>query len=193
MKSTIGKIEELKVFQGCILTYGHFSTIHPGHIRYLRHARGLGEKLVVALIGDETSETYPFKQEERAEAVSLLGIADSVLLLKSDELDAVIRELRPAVLVLGNEYKHKDDIQAIVNKQESQGGTIQFHAGDIHYATTDLLTGSESDIRQQRRAEFKKACQRQGIKKIDLLNSIKSWGKTRLIVLGDTIEDQNAA
>ena len=28
------------------------STHHPGHIRYLRHARGLGEHLVVALIGD---------------------------------------------------------------------------------------------------------------------------------------------
>ena len=38
---------------GCVLAYGHFTTIHPGHIRYLRsHARDLGSDLVVALEGD---------------------------------------------------------------------------------------------------------------------------------------------
>ena len=64
---------ETQNFQGCILTYGHFSTIHPGHIRYLRHARGLGKKLVVALIGDNSCNTYPFNQNERADALCLLG------------------------------------------------------------------------------------------------------------------------
>ena len=80
------QLAEAHTWRGCVLTYGHFSTIHPGHIRYLRHARGLGEQLVVALIGDGCSNSYPFSQQERAEALGLLGIADAVLLLKADLL-----------------------------------------------------------------------------------------------------------
>ena len=42
------RLEDAAAWQGCALAYGHFNTIHPGHIRYLRHARGLAEKLVVS-------------------------------------------------------------------------------------------------------------------------------------------------
>ena len=179
-------------WKGCVLAFGHFNTIHPGHIRYLRHASGLGDKLVVALIGDEKTN-YAFKQQERAEALCLLGIADAVLLLQADELNEAIEALKPDVLVLGNEYKDKPEIQATLAKQRNQGGSLQFHAGEIHYATTDLLSGSERDLRQQRRSLFQSACRRQGITQEQLLEAVKCWSGTRLIVLGDTIVDQYAA
>ena len=61
--------------------------------------------MVVALIGDSTDISYPFSLKERAEAVSMLCIADAVILLDGDELEDAIRFLKPKVLVLGNEYK----------------------------------------------------------------------------------------
>ena len=186
-------INEASAFKGCILTYGHFSTIHPGHIRYLRHARNLGNILIVALIGDNSEITYPFSQQERADALNLLGIADNLLLLDADELNVAIIKLRPAVLVLGNEYKEKPEIQDTLTTQRDQGGAVQFHAGEIHYAASDLLTGSERDLRLRRQILFQNACQRQGIKGKNLVKNITSWKNTRLIVLGDTIVDQYAA
>ena len=45
-------------------------------------------------------------------------------------------------------------------QQRQQGGTVQFHAGDIKYATADLLSGSERDLRQQRRSLFQTACRK---------------------------------
>ena len=57
---------------------------------------------MVALIGDACSNQYPFNQQERAEALSLLGIADAVLLLQGDELNQAVAALKPKVLVLGN-------------------------------------------------------------------------------------------
>ena len=186
------RLADCSSWHGCVLAYGHFTTIHPGHIRYLRHTRGLGEQLVVALIGDGKI-SYAFQQEERAEALSLLGIADAVLLLEADELSAAIEALKPEVLVLGNEFKNKVEIQATLVQQRQQGGAVQFHTGDIHYATADLLSGSERDLRQQRRSLFQAACRRQGIERDQLLEAINSWGSTRLIVLGDTIVDQYAA
>ena len=181
---------------GCILAYGHFSTIHPGHIRYLRHARELGPDLVVALVGDGPNDQpspYPFSQAERAEALSMLGLADSILLLKADELAEAIRSLRPSTLVLGTELEGDNQLEQPLSVLAAQGGRVQFHAGDVTYANTDLLSSSGRDLRQRRRDQFKEACRRQGLSNHDLLASMGSWSDTRLIVLGDTIVDQYAA
>ena len=181
---------------GCVLAYGHFTTIHPGHIRYLRHARELGPDLVVALVGDGPNDQpspYPFNQAERAEALSLLGLADSILLLEADELVEVIRSLRPSTVVLGTEMEGAKHLEEPLAVLKAQGGRVQFHAGDITYANTDLLSSSERDVRQRRRDQFKEACRRQGINTHDLLASMQGWSKTRLIVVGDTIVDQYAA
>ena len=91
--------KELKNFQDFSLGYGHFSTIHVGHIRYLKKAKRLSKKLVIALKGDfenkEEKSRYQFNQEERAEALSLLDIADAIILLKNDELLEVIKNSSP--------------------------------------------------------------------------------------------------
>ena len=123
----------------------------------------------------------------------MLGIADALLLLQGNELDDAIASIKPTILVLGNEFKDDTGIQTTLAKQRKQGGSVQFHAGEIHYATADLLIGSERDLREQRRSLFRRACQRQGVDKDKLLEAIEAWGGTRLIVLGDTILDQYAA
>ena len=171
------ELTENSKWKGCVLAYGHFGTIHPGHIRYLRNARNLGEALVVALIGDGCNdESYPFNQGERAEALSMLGIADAVLLLQANELDQAVTSLMPKVLVLGNEFRYDDEIKATLDQQRKQGGSVQFHAGEIHYATADLLNGSERDLQKRTKMLFQTACRRQGIELHKLLEAINGWG-----------------
>ena len=49
------------------MAYGHFTTIHAGHIRYLKHAKGLGSELIIALLDDgddPKSPKYAFNQKE---------------------------------------------------------------------------------------------------------------------------------
>jgi len=189
-------LEQAASLQGCALTYGHFTTIHPGHIRYLRHARSLGASLVVALVGDgppDQPPPYPFRQQERAEALGLLGIADAIVLLQAEELSDAIATLRPAVLVLGTELQGAPSLVQPLALLKAQGGSVQFHAGEVSYASADLLTSSEHDLRQQRRQKFAAACQRQGLSRQHLLATMEAWPQTRLIVLGDTIVDQYAA
>jgi len=189
-------LQEVAKRDGCVLAYGHFTTIHPGHIRYLRHARELGPDLVVALVGDgpkDQPSPYPFSQAERAEALSLLGLADSILLLQGDELKEAIRSLRPSTLVLGTELEGDQRLEEPLAILKDQGGKVQFHAGEVTYANTELLSNSERDLRQQRREQFRKACIRQGLSRQELKSSMNSWKNARLIVLGDTIVDQYAA
>jgi len=192
MKTQLLPLDKASHWCGCVLTYGHFSTIHPGHIRYLRYANGISKPMVVALIGDGNKE-FPFNQQERAEALCLLGLADGVLLLRGDELNDAIQKLRPKALVLGNEYKHQKDIQDSLTLQHSLGGSVHFDAGDVHYASTELLNSSEDYLQSKQNKQFAAACNRQGIDLQQLISSMDCWSSIRLIVIGDTIVDQYAA
>lgn len=194
MRSEIKDLESVEGLKGCVLGYGHFTTIHPGHIRYLRHAKGQGELLVVALIGDEgEGKNYPYKQRERGDSLSLLGIADAIVMLKNEELDDAVRRLQPSMLILGTEFEN--DSRLISSKEliRKQGGQVQYHAGDVKYANADLLGRSEVFLKQERKNMFRDACNRQGISAATLMNSMKTWESSRLLVIGDTIVDQYAA
>ena len=185
--------QKLNQIKGCILTYGHFSTVHPGHIRYLKHAKSLGEKLVIALIGDESESDFPFTQKERAEALETISIADEIVVLKGSSLCELINKINPEIVVLGNEYQNSKHLKEAVELQKSLGGKVEFHAGDIHYAATDLLGELQQDVFQKRKTQFLNACKRQNINLNKLLDAIDKWKNNKLIVIGDTIVDQYSA
>mgnify|MGYP001170933717 CR=1 FL=1 len=185
--------QNLNQIKGCILTYGHFSTIHPGHIRYLKHAKSLGDKLVIALIGDESESNFPFTQKERAEALETISIADEIVALKGSNLCELINKINPKIIVLGNEYQNSKHLKEAIKLQKSLGGKVKFHAGDIHYAAADLLGELQHDVFQKRKSQFLDACKRQNITLNKLLDAIDKWKNNKLVVIGDTIVDQYAA
>ena len=157
MKSEIRSLKNSEYLKGCVLGYGHFTTIHPGHIRYLQHAKDQGDTLVVALIGDnDQHSTYPFNQNERANALSLLGIADVIVNLNGDDLHEAISILEPSILVLGTEFQQDDNLQSSRDLIKKQGGNVQFHAGDVKYANVDLLGSSEGLVKERRRQMYRK-------------------------------------
>ncbi len=182
-----------KTFKGCILGYGHFNTIHHGHIRYLKHARSLKNKFVIAVIGDKNDLNLSFTQSERIESLKLLKLADEIFPLEGHSLDELIKKLKPSTLILGNEYQDNNLLKNSIKIQYKLGGKVKFHAGDVHYATSDLLEKSQEDLYQKRKSQFLSACQNQNIKLNELFNNIKKWEETRLIVIGDTIVDQYMA
>ena len=52
-KAEIVNIDDAVENNSCVLTFGHFSTIHPGHIRYLNQAKNDSQAVYIALMGDE--------------------------------------------------------------------------------------------------------------------------------------------
>ena len=196
MKTPVIHLKDFKTIANSVLCYGHFTSVHAGHIRYLKHAKSLGKPLLLALIGDglqEESHPYPFTQSERAEALSLLGISDYIILLEDKELTSAVKKIKPSFLVLGTELQNSSYLSEAIALVTSQGGSVRFHGGDVTYASAELLTNSESDIRRYRRNQFISACNRHGISYSSLINSMNTWASSRLIVLGDTIVDEYAA
>ena len=198
MKSIILNLDELEKYKGSVLAYGHFSTIHAGHIRFLRYAKQKGKSLVVAIVDDIKEygvNKYQFTQKERVEALSLISVADAIIPLKGNQIKSVAEILKPSVFILGKEFDNNPDplIKSTINFLDKLKIPVEFHAGDIHYATTDLLSFTEREIYKRRKSEFHLACKRQGINTENLINSIKKWQSTKITVIGDTIIDQFAA
>ena len=92
------------------LANGCFDLLHVGHIRYLRAARELGGRLVVAINSDASvrglkGEGRPLMPDiERAEILSALEDVDAVVIFSEPDVRALIRELRPDFHAKGTDY-----------------------------------------------------------------------------------------
>lgn len=93
-----------------ILANGNFDLLHVGHIRYLRGAKALGGKLVVAINSDESvralkGEGRPIMPaEERAEIVAALGDVDAVVIFSELDVRGIIHDIRPDIQAKGTDY-----------------------------------------------------------------------------------------
>ena len=198
MPSKIINFDELDQYNDFVLGYGHFTTIHPGHIRYLKYAKSLGPKLVIAIKGDrldDNESTYQFNQKERAEALALLDIADGIVLLEKNNLADLVKKNTPYSLILGKQFEKKPDkyVTKAISILSNKGISVVFHGGEISYSNAELLTNYEYEIKNKRIEAFKYACKRQLLNKEDLINSINFWNNANLIVIGDCIVDQYVA
>jgi len=180
------------------LCYGHFNLIHPGHLRYLRHAKTLANKLIVAIVSDKdlaknTKEHY-FHEKERAESVANIQCVDNVVILNNLSLARLVEALKPKALVLGHEFEDKQpkQISSAIDLMKS-GGEVVFYAGEAHYATSDLLHDNVFDIEKNNRNKFNKVCQKYDITLKKLQDRLANFSNTKLLVIGDTIVDHYVA
>ena len=96
--------------QSVVLANGCFDLLHVGHIRYLRAAKALGNRLVVAVNSDASArrlkgEGRPLMPEqERAEIIAALQDVDAVVVFSEPDVRELIREIRPQVQAKGTDY-----------------------------------------------------------------------------------------
>jgi D-beta-D-heptose 7-phosphate kinase/D-beta-D-heptose 1-phosphate adenosyltransferase len=111
-----------------VFTNGCFDILHIGHLRLLRHARSLGDLLVLGLNTDASvqmgkgADRPVFPEEERAEMVASLDCVDHVTLFDEETPATLIGIVRPDVLVKGADYEG----ELVVGRDlvESYGGEV---------------------------------------------------------------------
>ena len=78
--SELSAVDDFETMSGAVLCFGHFNTIHPGHIRYFLTAGQYGTSVVVALEGDAQLPVIErdrfVSEEERAQAFAALNMID---------------------------------------------------------------------------------------------------------------------
>ena len=131
-----------------ILTNGCFDLLHVGHIRYLRGAKALGGKLIVAINTDDSvrqikGEGRPLMPAtERAEIIAALSDVDAVVIFTEADVRALVREIRPDVQAKGTDYTREN----VPERDEvlAYGGRVEIVGDAKDHSTTDFLSRLKS-------------------------------------------------
>ena len=132
------KCREIVVF-----TNGCFDLLHPGHTRYLKDAKALGDHLIVAINSDKSVRTIkgagrPIQSEQaRAEVLAALEAVDWVTLFDEETPYNLIKLLEPDILVKGGDWA----IEKIVGADlvEGSGGKVTAIPVTYEGSTSDII------------------------------------------------------
>lgn len=125
------------------LANGNFDLLHVGHVRYLRGAKALGGKLVVAINSDKSlralkGEGRPIMPEdERAEIVAALADVDAVVIFPELDVRAIIREIRPEIQAKGTDYTA--DTVPERDAVTEYGGRVEIVGDAKDHSTTEII------------------------------------------------------
>jgi rfaE bifunctional protein nucleotidyltransferase chain/domain len=126
-----------------VLANGNFDLLHVGHVRYLRGAKELGGKLIVAINSDDSvralkGEGRPIMPaEERAEIVAALADVDAVVIFPELDVRALIREIRPDIQAKGTDYTAETVPER--DAVAEYGGRVAIVGDTKHHSTSEII------------------------------------------------------
>jgi rfaE bifunctional protein nucleotidyltransferase chain/domain len=133
-----------------VFTNGCFDLIHPGHVRYLRAAKRLGDVLVVGLNSDASVRRLKgpgrplVPQRDRCEVMAALEMVDFVTVFDEDTPYELIRRVQPDVLVKGGDWTPDKIVGADLVR--ARGGAVRSLRFAKGYSTTRLVEGIRSKV-----------------------------------------------
>ena len=165
---------------------GNFFILHPGHIRFLRFAASVCDKLIIGVRNTQPTDRYP-TAEERIEALKALNLSAEVMLLEQP-LEHYLLQIKPDAIVKGNEYRHVDNPESAVLAQ--WGGEIIFASGDANYVASDLLQ-ADGEFNGSVHLLRPRSYIRRNRCDVDSLRSIVDrFNGLKVAVIGDLIVDE---
>lgn len=171
--------------------HGRFDLLHVGHIERLKTARREGDALVVTVMPDGASAapgaapTLP--QRLRAETVAALACVDGVAIAPHEDLEALLRDVRPDVFVPG-----LDGLEAHAEAAQVLAGSGAVGETRLHVLEESTFRQRVIDERKGSRANvdaFLRAF-RSRYSAEDVVSHFDQLAGMRVLVLGDTIIDE---
>lgn len=126
-----------------VFTNGVYDLLHPGHVRYLKAARALGDALIVGVNSDRSvraikGPTRPITTElERAEILAALACVDAAVVFDEETPAEIIKAIQPDILVKGADWAEN----AIVGRDtvEARGGRVVRMPIEEGWSTTGIV------------------------------------------------------
>jgi rfaE bifunctional protein nucleotidyltransferase chain/domain len=123
---------------------GHFDLLHVGHLRYLRGAKALADRLVVAINDDDSVARLKGRGRpivpaaERAELLAALEPVDYVAVFSGDSPAELLRSLRPEFHCKGTDYVRPEAVpeHGVVT---AYGGRTVLVGDPKDHASSDLI------------------------------------------------------
>jgi len=189
-----GLRKEGKIVVQC---HGCFDIVHPGHIRYLRMARSLGDVLVVTVSADDVvmkGYERPYIPEDlRLDNLAELSCVDYVALSQDEWAGPVLEAIQPDIYVKGREYENKKDPRFAKEKKivESYGGRVVLGSGDVIFSSTEIGRRKRGTLDMEKQ-KIQRFCSVNRINSARLKNTISAFSDLKVLVLGDAILDHYA-
>ena len=126
-----------------VLANGCFDILHVGHVRYLQHARKMGDMLVVAINSDKSMGLIKdpgrpiLGERERVSLVSALRPVDHVVLFDEPDVSRVLDVLRPAIHAKGTDYT--DETVPERDRVLVYGGEVRIAGDPKNHSTRDII------------------------------------------------------
>ena len=141
-----------------VFTNGCFDLIHPGHVRYLRAAKRLGDVLVVGVNSDASVRRLKgsgkplVPQRDRCEVLAGLEMVDYVTVFDEDTPHRLIERLQPDVLVKGGDWPPGQIVGAdLVRARGGRVRSLPFARGYSTTALVERITGRQRPTRRASR------------------------------------------
>lgn len=132
-----------------VFTNGCFDILHAGHVGYLEQARKQGDRLILAINGDDSirrlkGEGRPINPVDRRMAVMAgLESVDWVVSFDEDTPENLLRMIKPDVLVKGGDYTLDQVVGAPIVQE--YGGDVKVLAFLDNCSTTAIVEKIRKD------------------------------------------------
>ena len=123
-----------------VVVNGTFDILHRGHVELLRYAKSLGDHLLVCIdtdsrVSELKGPSRPINcQNDRKFMLQSLQCVDFVWFFSSDEeLEEILTNYQPDIMVKGSDYRGKPIVGAHLCKE------ILFYERVPNYSTTQTI------------------------------------------------------
>ena len=171
-----------------VFVSGIFNVLHPGHIRLLRFAKTLGQKLIVGVLSDDLAgQVATTPESQRLDAIEGLRAVDECFIIR-DSVTESIERLQPGIVVKGREHRAASNSEEEVLR--AFGGRLVFSSGDSFFNVTDLIVtdrGPSEAAPMKLPVTFMSQHNLSLDRVIGLLGAMSA---VRVLVIGDVIVDE---
>ena len=123
-----------------VFVNGTFDVLHRGHVELFKYAKSQGDILIVAIDSDErvssmNGPSRPVNNEnERKYMLENLKPVDQVFVFDtSEELEKLVSVVKPAIMVVGSDWKGKK----VIGSQHA--GSLKFFDRIEGYSSTEII------------------------------------------------------
>ncbi len=135
-----------------ILVVGVFDLFHVGHVKLLKKARHLGDKLFIIINGDKMTSEYKrkpvYSESDRMEIIKACKYVDQAVISNEFDVKPYIEKFAITYIVHGDDWDVEDYMRQIrVTREylEHAGTELVFFPYHNNVSTTSLRKGMRLD------------------------------------------------
>lgn len=171
-----------------IFISGNFNILHPGHLRLLRFASELGDKLIVGVTSDKQGGDAVLVPESlRLEGLKANVWVDEAFIMYK-HVTKIISKIKPDIVVKGKEHEHilNPELDAV----QSYGGKLIFSSGEVVFSSIDLINKDLGESGKSTTEIPKNFLARHNFTLSDYNKILQNFTNLKVGIIGDLIVDE---